>query len=103
MKSIIDPIEIFLAYISKKVLWGWLPLDILAHAVVSYILFLIAYKLKFSYIKTLLLIFLLALLKEYHDSFTLMSTMEEHYKDLIVTMIIPLFLFVINFLKKLNS
>jgi hypothetical protein len=103
MKAIIDSIETFLGFFSKTILWGWLPLDILAHAVVSYILFLIAYKLKFSYVKTLIFIFCLALIKEYHDSFVLMSTMEEHYKDLIVTMIIPLLLFAINYLKKRNN
>jgi Na+-translocating ferredoxin:NAD+ oxidoreductase RnfA subunit len=103
MKQLIDPIENILGYISKAVLWGWLPLDILAHAVVSYILFLLAYKLKFSYVKTLIFIFVLALIKEFHDSFVLQSTMQEHYKDLIVTMIIPVILFGINFLKKRSN
>jgi len=103
MLKFFDPVENVLAYISKTVLWGWLPLDILAHAIVSYVLFLIAYKLKFSYWKTLLFIFVLALLKEFHDSFALTSSMDEHIKDLIVTMIIPFLLFFINFLKKRNS
>ena len=89
-------LNIFFGYISKSTLFGFLPLDILAHLIVGTGVTIIGLKLKFKFSYVFLFLLFLCLAKEYYDSFVITSSAQEHLKDFIVTMIYPMILIIIR-------
>lgn len=67
-----------------------IPLDILAHLGVSFLLVLVFIKMKLSHWQILATLLFLAITKEVYDLPRLSSSAPEHIKDIIVSMIIPI-------------
>ena len=81
-----------LGYISVTKIYGVIPLDIICHLLIGYLLTLVCIRFKIKVVETLMIVTTLALLKEYKDSFILGgSPMLEHIKDVVVS-ILPVFI-----------
>ena len=89
-----------LSFIGTYQLFGIIPLDIIAHLIVSIIITLIILRLTKSYLGVFLVLGTLGLVKEYYDSFSMTSTMIEHVKDMCVNFVYPLISYAISKLKR---
>ena len=90
----------FLGFIGTYQLFGLIPLDIIAHLLVSIFLTLTILKLTKSYLWVFLIIGSLGLFKEYYDSFSMTSNIAEHVKDMSVNFIYPIISFTISKIKR---
>jgi len=86
--------------ISKTKLFGWLPLDILLHFGMGIILMTLFIKLTKSYKYAFLFVFIIQLVKEFFDSFSLTATWSEAFLDTAITLIYPLLVLIISKLKE---
>lgn len=77
------------SYITKNSLFGIIPLDILAHGIVGYIIIVFLLKKKVKFIKAYLVVLFIAVLKESIDASFFPVPVEETVKDIVVTMIFP--------------
>lgn len=82
-----------LGYISKKQLFGFIPLDVICHGVIGTLITVIGLKKKWSFKKTFSLVLFLALFKELQDSFVMTYHWTESIKDIFVTIIYPVILY----------
>lgn len=89
-----------LGYISNTKLLGFIPLDIVMHLVVAYIIMVILLKCNLKIIKAYFIVLILCICKEVFDSFSLTNAIEENIKDLLVSMIFPTIQLLISFSKK---
>ena len=79
--------EIF-AYISKTVIWGWLPLDLLLHCVIGGLFTLIALKLNFTLFQAFIGLVVIAGLKEINDySFHTKVEWTEYASDFAIAFV----------------
>lgn len=76
-------------------IFGVIPLDKVLHFLIGMLITIVLRWRKVSINKILLLIFILELIKETHDSFVLNNTMEEHILDALVTFLYPALIWVI--------
>lgn len=76
-------------YISQTSLFGFLPLDIVAHLIVGFIITHFFLKIKMSFPLVIFFVFVIALGKEYKDSFILgdANTITESIKDIFFTLL----------------
>lgn len=84
-----------LGYISNTKIAGEIPLDIVMHLFVAYIIMFTLLKLKVNHAKAYLIVFVLSISKEVFDSFSLTNTLLENFKDLAISMILPTILVLI--------
>ncbi len=84
-----------LGYISNTKLWGFIPLDVIMHLLVSYLIMFIMLWRKVRFRYAYLVVLLLSLIKEFYDSFTLTNVLSENIKDLLVSMCFPTLLLVV--------
>lgn len=73
------------AYLSHYPLYGSITLGPLLHITIGLIITLIAKRLKYSFLKTFIIVLSIAVLKEFYDSFTLENTMPKHIFDVCIT------------------
>ncbi len=91
-------------YISTTKLFNVVPLDILLHITIGYIVYIgIKNILKLNYTISYIVILALEILKEFIDSFSMTNTLEENIKDFIATMLIPTTLLLIKRKKNKNK
>lgn len=89
LKQVFAPVKLLFQYVSHTTLFGFLPLDIVAHIFIGFLIFRIMIHLRFRIVTTLVTIFLLEFLKELYDSTTLVNDMTEHLKDFFFTFVYP--------------
>ena len=89
-----------LSFIGTYQIFGIIPLDIVAHLIVTIALTIIILRLTKSYLLVFFVIFTLGIIKEYYDSFAMTSHILEHVKDMIVNLIYPLISFFISKIKE---
>jgi hypothetical protein len=90
-----------LGFFSNTKLLGFIPLDVVMHLGVSYLIMFIMLAKKVRFLYAYLTVFLLAIAKEVFDSFSLTNTIEENIKDLCVSMVFPTLLLIVwKLLKK---
>lgn len=82
-------------FFSNTKIAGEIPLDIVMHLGVSYILMVILIIKKVKFRIAYGVVFLLSISKEIMDSFSLTSSVEESFKDIIVSMIFPTILLLV--------
>lgn len=88
-------------YINATRLWGWFPLDIVAHFFGGAVITILLIKCRFSFKQVFVSIFILALSKELIDFFLAGKTqMLESLKDIIVTCAYPTMLLGVRRLQK---
>lgn len=88
-------------FVDDTVLWGWLPLDILAHFFVGAFFTILLLKMKFTFKQVYMTIFVLALSKELWDYFFMgHAQWAESIKDLIVSCAYPTILAGVRKLKQ---
>lgn len=85
---------------SKTYLFDTIRLDLILHFILGLILTLIIRKWKKSPTFALALVFLIQLIKEYYDSFTMTASFKEGAVDTLVTISYPLTLVIIHFVMK---
>lgn len=91
----------FLGFISNTKILGLIPLDIFAHLLVSYSIFIyLLYKRKFPILLSYIVVFTLSIFKEIFDSFSLTNTVEENVKDILVSMIFPTAIILVRYIKR---
>ncbi len=95
-EAIVDILE----FIATYRLFGILPLDIIAHLVVSITITIIVLRYKKSYTWVFGILIVLGLAKEYYDSFALSANILEHIKDMIINLIYPLVRYGVKKLKE---
>lgn len=91
-------IHSFFEFISSHSL-GPIPLDIIAHLLISALIMAILLKIGFSAQKTLFIVLALAVTKEIYDLPRLSNTPTENLKDIFVSMVIPMSFFTSRFYK----
>ena len=90
-----------LGFFSNTKLLGFIPLDVVMHLTVSYIIMFIMLAKKVRFLYAYFTVFALAVAKEVFDSFSLTNTIEENMKDLAVSMVFPTLLLIVwKLLKK---
>ena len=74
--------------ISKTVLFGFLPLDLLLHFIVGVTVTIFALKFNISYLLTTILLISIAFLKELNDYlFHITTTYTEYLSDFLITIV----------------
>ena len=76
-------------FIGTYRLFGIIPLDIIAHLIVSILITVTLLRLKRGYGVVFFTMITLGLMKEYYDSFVMTSHLLEHTKDMIVNLFYP--------------
>lgn len=89
-----------LGYISNTKIAGIIPLDIVMHLFVAYLIMVILLKCNVKIIRAYLIVLVLSLFKEVFDSFSLTNVIGENIKDLLVSMIFPTIQLLISFSMK---
>ena len=90
-----------LGQISQTKIWGVIPLDIILHSLVGIaVTLVILKKKKKGHFLALIIVSLLAILKEIYDSGTMTATLLEAIKDILVTILFPLLLIGVSYFKK---
>lgn len=92
-------INIFFRNISEIKILGILPLDSLLHFIVGIVFIALLRKFKISLGKATIFLLVIALSKEFFDSFTLTSSIREAILDISATMIYPSLVYLIRFIK----
>lgn len=92
-----------LYYINHNKLFGLIPLDIVAHILVSYFYTLFGLFFKFKLHIIFISLFCLEIAKEVYDSTTLQSPWAEHIKDVIVTFLYPAYVLILRYVKRKAS
>ncbi len=88
-------------FINATTLWGWLPLDIVAHFVGGTAITILLLKCRFSFKQVFVSVVLLALSKELMDFFLVGKTqILESLKDIVVTCAYPTMLLGVRRLQK---
>ena len=88
-------IHSLLGFISNTKIVGVIPLDIVMHLLVSYLLMAVLIVKKVPFRFAYLSVFILAIAKEIFDSFSLTNELEENLKDLVISMILPTILLMV--------
>ncbi len=88
-------IHSILGYISNAKIVGIIPLDIVLHLSVSYLLMVLLILKKVPFRFAYLSVFILSISKEIFDSFSLTNELEENLKDLTISMILPTVLLIV--------
>ena len=101
MKSIeINSLRDVFGFISTYKIAGIIPLDIIAHLLVGFLIMVfLLRKLNLKYHWSLLVVLIISLLKEYYDSLGPGRTMDEHLKDVLFTLVFPFIIGFIRFIK----
>jgi hypothetical protein len=88
-------------YISNNDLFGVIPLDIICHIIIGLVVTKVCLKLNLGFIKTLIVVSIMAIGKEYYDSFVLYNGNKalEHFKDIFFTLV-PIFFMYLSFRAK---
>lgn len=89
-----------LGYISNTKIAGIIPLDIVMHLFVAYLIMVILLKCNVKIIRAYLIVLVLSLFKEVFDSFSLTNVIGENIKDLLVSMFFPTIQLLISFSMK---
>lgn len=90
-------------FISTYQILGVVPLDKTLHFLVGAVVTIVGLKLKLSFAKTMLILLVLAVIKETIDLNTLTNTSLEVTLDVLVTFLYPGILFVVRMLKEKKS
>ena len=88
----------FFEFISHNSFFG-IPLDILAHLFMGAFFSVLLLKKTKSYLITFSFILFIALTKEYYDQNVMTNTLQENIKDIIVTLVPFLFLYLTHQLR----
>lgn len=89
-----------LGYISNTKIAGIIPLDIVMHLFVAYLIMVILLKCNVKIVRAYLIVLVLSLFKEVFDSFSLTNVIGENIKDLLVSMFFPTIQLLISFSMK---
>ena len=89
LKQAFAPVQSLFHFVGHTTLFGFLPLDIVAHLFVGFVIFRAMIHFRFRIGTALVTLFVLQFIKELYDSTTLVNDMTEHVKDFVVTFIYP--------------
>lgn len=90
-------------YISHNSLFGVIPLDVIAHSVIGYIIVYVLLKKNVNFVVALGVVLLTAIGKELYDAPVMTSSWGESIKDIFFTMSLPTLLALIRLSKRKES
>ena len=99
--EVIKNYSLIMKKISETKIAGVIPLDLLLHAIIGYLIYIFLKKvIKVNSVTALFFVFLIELAKEVLDSFSLTNTLLENIIDIAATMTIPVILVLIDKINK---